>query len=142
MILDLNVDIPWKELVSGIKPRSYNQDRYSLHGEAALAVWDVLRVALMWRILCARCRIVFGQEPFTFAQTCQLEWNDTIYVGMARIKYFKQDFAHKDAECQKNIASKFVQTWCRKDVFCSTVLAPKWKFILVETLCLLLCSVQ
>jgi hypothetical protein len=86
---------------------------------------------------------VFRQEPFTFVQVCQLAWKDTIFAGRARIRHIKQDFAHKGAECQKNIASKFVQTWCRKDVFCSgSFSAPKWKFTLAETLGALLHGAQ
>jgi hypothetical protein len=77
----------WRELAYGIKPGTLRENVYQPHLTPSIAAWDVFRVALLWRIWCARCKIVFKTEPYTIIQTCQLAWSDTIHAGMARLRH-------------------------------------------------------
>jgi hypothetical protein len=120
----LCADISWRELASGIRPGSCILIDQQRHFEAPLAAWDVFRVAVLWRIWCARCRTIFDHEPFNVTQVCELAWKDTIFAGMASIRQSKRDFTRKGVEKQSNIALEFALTWCRNEVFCSSCCVP------------------
>jgi hypothetical protein len=123
----LHKDAPWKEKMTGIQPHTDNGNGYTPHHNPPMVVWDVLRVALSWRIWCAHCRIVFKHEPFTVQQACQLAWMNTVHAGMARVRHLKRSYALYNDKNQKSINQEFVDTWCRNSVFCSGSLsAPKW----------------
>jgi hypothetical protein len=87
--LGLTRAMAWRELASGIKPGTRLHNGYQHHQEPPQAAWDVLRVALLWRIWCARCRTVFSREPCSIVEVCELAWKDTIYAGMARLRHLK-----------------------------------------------------
>jgi hypothetical protein len=97
----------WRELVSGIKPGNRSVNGYQPSQEAPQAAWDVFRVALLWRIWCARCRTVFAREPCPIPEVCQLAWKDTIHAGMARLRHIKVTSLSSDAEKLRTISSDF-----------------------------------
>jgi hypothetical protein len=82
----------WKELAFGIKPGSSRNCTPHSQTTPPIAAWDVFRVALLWRIWCARCKVVFKADPYTVTQTCQLAWMDTIQAGMARIRHLTSTY--------------------------------------------------
>jgi hypothetical protein len=126
--LGLTRAMAWRELASGIKPGTRLHNGYQHHQEPPQAAWDVLRVALLWRIRCARCRTVFSREPCSIVEVCQLAWKDTIYAGMARLMHLKTSSPSLQGDKLINISKAFNSTWCRNEVFCAgSFSAPRWR---------------
>jgi hypothetical protein len=129
----LNLGISWRELISGIRPDVHCDMGYRPHNEAPLMAWDVFRVALLWCIWCARCKVIF--ETFIVTHVCQLAWLDTIHVGMARWRSFQSPTQVRTEANFRSIASEFIETWYKGQVFCSGSLSsPRWNFFLFNSI--------
>jgi hypothetical protein len=84
-------------------------------------------IAMLWHIRCPRCHI---HEPFIVEQVCQILLQDTIHVGMARIRHFNNNFSQHFVKKRESIVSKFINIWCKNKAFFSSCFnAYKWKLI-------------
>jgi hypothetical protein len=118
---DLYEDASWRELALGIKPGNSRASADQQRMETPIAAWDVFRTALLWRIWCARCKIVFKTDPCTVIQTSHLAWSDTIHAGMARLRHLKSTYLLRNDNGKRSARQDFENTWCRSNVFCAGI---------------------
>jgi hypothetical protein len=64
LALKLLPRLTWKEATTSIKPRRRGKQGYRRYKETPLLAWNVLRVALLWRIWCTRNEVVFWRGKF------------------------------------------------------------------------------
>jgi hypothetical protein len=116
--LRLLPELTWRETITGIKPSRRSARSYSSCKEEPSQVWDVLCVVLIWRIWCARNRIIFRNQKFNVSEVCFLAWRDMVYVGMACHGRLI-DSKSSGTEDRRLAWNEFVfQTWCKYQVFC------------------------
>jgi hypothetical protein len=89
--------------------------------------WDVFWAVVLWQIWCARCNMVFANEPMNSFQIYLDAWRDTILAGMARRSTILKTLHCSIKSKQANIVKEFSVSWCKNSVFCSGGLKfAKW----------------
>jgi hypothetical protein len=125
--LDLPERISWREIITGVAPGTMGQSGPRPCRRKPNVAWDVFRATVLWQIWCARCNMVFANEPMNSFQIYLRAWRNTIMAGMARRSTILKTLHCSSESKQANIAKEFSDSWCKNSVFCSGGLkSAKW----------------
>nr|PNR44139.1 hypothetical protein PHYPA_016523 [Physcomitrium patens] len=117
----------WRELLTYTSRHTRRHKGMSSQYEALLPTLDVLQVAILWHLWCARCRLVFSQERINAHLICHLAWGETIFARMADRNHILSSIDRCGETRKTKCITNFQYTWCYQDVFCSGVLfSTRW----------------